>query len=103
MRCGTRATPTHPPVDDRLYINKPRPFPQYPSITYADNGAKHDYHGVTFEAERRFSKRLCSSRPPTRWRATKATRSNWFTAPIEDPFDLERENAATIPPRRGIA
>ena len=38
-----------PEADGRLYVEKPRPFPQYPSITYADNGASHDYHGVTLE------------------------------------------------------
>ena len=42
-----------PVADGRLYIEKPRPFPQFPDITYADNGGSHDYHGVTVEAERR--------------------------------------------------
>ena len=47
-----------PAADGQLYVNKPRPFPQYPDIIYADNGGSHDYHGVTVEAERRFSKGL---------------------------------------------
>ena len=47
-----------PQADDRLYVDKPRPFPRYPNINYVDNGATHDYHGVTLEAERRISKGL---------------------------------------------
>lgn len=42
-----------PIADSRLFIDKPRMFPQYPDILYADNGAGHQYHGLTFEVERR--------------------------------------------------
>jgi len=42
-----------PVADDRLYINKPRRFPNYPAINYEDNGAGHQYHGVAVEAQRR--------------------------------------------------
>lgn len=42
-----------PFADERLYVDKPRLFPRYPDIFYADNGAGHQYHGVSFEAERR--------------------------------------------------
>ncbi|MGH9658319.1 MAG: TonB-dependent receptor domain-containing protein [Bryobacteraceae bacterium] len=42
-----------PLVDARSYIEKPRRFPRYPGINYADNGAGHQYHGVSFEVERR--------------------------------------------------
>ena len=61
-----------PVPDDRLYVNKPRPFPQFPEIIYADNGATHDYHGVTFEAERRM-RTACSCRRPTPRRGIWAT------------------------------
>ena len=47
-----------PEPDGRLYVEKPRPFPRYPDIAYVDNGATHDYHAVTIEAERRFSRGL---------------------------------------------
>lgn len=91
-----------PPADDRLYINKPRPFPQYPDITYADNGARHDYHGVTFEGERHISKGLFFQAAYTLAR-DKGHTINWFTAPIENPFDLERENGHdTATPRHRL-
>jgi hypothetical protein len=78
-----------PEPDGRLYVEKPRPFPQYPSITYADNGASHDYHGVTFEGERRFSAGLFFQAAYTLAKDTTET-VEWTNA-IEDPFDLSRE------------
>ncbi len=47
-----------PMVDGQLYVDKPRPFPKYPAIPYADNGAGHQYHGLTFEVERRMTRGL---------------------------------------------
>jgi hypothetical protein len=47
-----------PVVDDRPYSLKPRPFPNYPSIFFSDNGTGHQYHGVSFEVERRLKKGL---------------------------------------------
>ena len=91
-----------PAVDDQLYINKPRPFPQYPDIVYADNGARHDYHGVTFEGKRHFSNGLFFQAAYTLAR-DKGHTINWFTAPIEDPFDLHRENGHdTATPRHRL-
>jgi hypothetical protein len=78
-----------PVADERLYNEKPRPFPQYPSITYADNGAGHDYHGVTIEAERRFSAGLFFQAAYTAAKDTTET-VEWTNA-IENPFDLTRE------------
>ena len=80
-----------PVADGRLYIEKPRPFPQYPDIVYADNGASHDYHGVTLEAERRFAKGLFFQAAYTAAKDTTET-VEWFNA-IENPFDLGRERA----------
>jgi hypothetical protein len=45
-----------PVADARLYIDKPRRFPRYPGINYTDNGAGHQYHGLSAEIERRFLK-----------------------------------------------
>ncbi len=45
-----------PVADGRLYIDKPRRFPRYPGINYTDNGAGHQYHGLSMEVERRFFK-----------------------------------------------
>jgi len=42
-----------PLADARLFVEKPRRFPNYPAILYTDNGAGHQYHGLSFEAERR--------------------------------------------------
>lgn len=42
-----------PLADGRLYTEKPRLFPRYPDILYADNGAGHQYHGVTLQAQRK--------------------------------------------------
>ena len=33
------------------YIDKPRPFPNLPDITYVTNGAGHQYNGLTVEAQ----------------------------------------------------
>jgi len=42
-----------PVADDRLYIQKPRLFPRYPDIYLAENGAGHQYHGLTLQANRK--------------------------------------------------
>src|SRR5207248_243604 len=43
-----------PVADNRPFISKPRRFPNYPAINYRTNGAGHQYHSLTFQAERRF-------------------------------------------------
>ena len=43
-----------PVPDGRPFADKPRPFPNYPGITYSTNGAGHQYNSLTLEAERRF-------------------------------------------------
>ncbi|MBI2684849.1 MAG: carboxypeptidase regulatory-like domain-containing protein [Acidobacteria bacterium] len=43
-----------PIADNRLFVDKPRLFPNYPVITYTSNGAGHQYNSLTLEAERRF-------------------------------------------------
>jgi hypothetical protein len=60
---GTRKTDyfydyNAPLPDNRPYISKPRPFPQYPAISYFTNGAGHQYHALTAEVERRMAKGL---------------------------------------------
>ncbi len=42
-----------PVADSRNYVDKPRRFPNYPGINYTDNGAGHQYHGLSMEVERR--------------------------------------------------
>jgi outer membrane receptor protein involved in Fe transport len=80
-----------PVADGRLYIEKPRPFPNYPTINYTDNGAKHDYHGVTIEAERRMSKGLFFQLA-----YTAARDLGDDSGTIENPFDLRRESGRDL-------
>ncbi|MBL8221624.1 MAG: TonB-dependent receptor [Bryobacterales bacterium] len=47
-----------PVADAQLYVDKARMFPRYPAINYTDNGAGHQYHGVSMEIERRNFKGL---------------------------------------------
>jgi hypothetical protein len=47
-----------PIPDTRRFIDKPRRFPNYPAITFIDNGAGHQYHSLTLETERRFARGL---------------------------------------------
>ena len=41
-----------PAADTRPYIDKPRMYPNYPGITYATNGAGHQYHSLAAEVKR---------------------------------------------------
>jgi hypothetical protein len=45
-----------PVADARAYSDKPRPFQNYPSILFGDNGSGHQYHGFSIEVERRMKK-----------------------------------------------
>jgi hypothetical protein len=64
-----------PVADGRLFVDKPRLFPRYPAITYLSNGAGHQYHSLTMEAERKFARGL-------------AFQASWVWA--RDIGDLER-------------
>jgi hypothetical protein len=64
-----------PVPDNRPFVDKPRLFPRYPAITYVSNGAGHQYHSLTLEAERRFARGL-------------AYQASWVWA--RDIGDLER-------------
>ena len=79
-----------PVVDDRMYVDKPRPFGKYPSILYMDNGAAHNYHGFTMEAERRMKRGLMYQAAYT-W-ARSVGDDDRGTA-IENPFDRARERS----------
>ncbi|MEX2260653.1 MAG: TonB-dependent receptor [Bryobacteraceae bacterium] len=48
-----------PVPDERLYVDKTRAFPQYPvAINYFTNGAGHQFHSFTAEAERQMANGL---------------------------------------------
>ena len=77
-----------PVPDARNFIEKPRPFPQYPGINYFVNGAGHQFHSMTLEAERRMVRGL-------------QVQSSWVWARdigdlergqlLENPYDRQRE------------
>ena len=53
-RQGEWAYNANQPVPDgRAFIDKARPFPRYPAISYLSNGAGHQYNSMTIEVERR--------------------------------------------------
>jgi Carboxypeptidase regulatory-like domain/TonB dependent receptor-like, beta-barrel len=87
-----------PVVDERLFIDKPRRFPLYPGISYFDNGANHNYHGFTIEAERKLSGGLYFQSGYTWARDIGDQRDG----SIENPYDRRRERAVdqTIPTHR---
>lgn len=87
-----------PVPDDRLYTQKPRPFPQYPAINYTDNGASHTYHGLSLVALRRMKHSLQFESSWT-W-----ARDIGDVASLENTFDRRRERAVEqgVPTHRFI-
>jgi len=79
-----------PLPDSQVFINKTRPFMQYPAITYFTNGAGHQFHSFTAEVERRLARGL-------------QFQSSWVWArdigdlergqSLENPFDRKRERS----------
>jgi hypothetical protein len=82
-----------PVPDSRPYVDKPRPFLRYPEIGYVTNGAGHQYHGFTAEAERRLAKGLHFQ---TSWawaRDIGDLERGGDDEVSENPFDRHRERA----------
>lgn len=79
-----------PVPDSRLFVDKARPFMQYPAINYFTNGAGHQFHSLTLEVERRMAQGL-------------QFQSSWVWArdigdlergqSLENPFDRRRERS----------
>ena len=90
-----------PEPDGRLYTEKPRPFPQYPSITYADNGAQPRLPRRHVRSRAAVLGRDCSFRPPTPSRRTPPRRWNGPTP--SRTRSTWRANAAATRPRRCTA
>jgi hypothetical protein len=93
-----------PVPDGQLFINKPRRFMRYPDITFIDNGANHNYHGLTLEAERQMSKGLYfqSSYTWSRDVGDFIDNQNYNGNALEDPYDRQRDRAVdqSIPTHR---
>ncbi len=79
-----------PLPDTRPYVDKPRPLPQYPDISYFTNGAGHQYHSLTLEAERQMAKGLYFQ---SSWVWARDIGDLNRGASPENPFDRQRERA----------
>ena len=79
-----------PLPDNRPFVDKPRMFPQYPGISYFTNGAGHQYHGLTLEAERQMSKGLYLQ---SSWVWARDIGDLNRGASPENAFDRQRERA----------
>ncbi len=102
QRQGTYSYNYNSPVPDgRLYIEKPRPFPNYSEILYRTNGAGHQYHGMTAEVRKPTTKGLFFQFAWT-WQRDIGDLNRWDTS--ENPFDRRREIgvARDMPAHRGI-
>lgn len=80
------------------YIDKTRPFPNYPGIYYITNGAYHQYNGLTVQAQRQMKGGLFYQASWT-W-ARDIGNYAWdgtFGSP-EDPFNFQRD----VGPSQGI-
>ena len=88
-----------PVPDARPYVDKPRRFPQYPGMSYFTNGAGHQYHSLTTEAERRMARGLYFQ---TSWVWARDIGDLERGGSPENPFDRRRERAvwADIPTHR---
>lgn len=102
-RGGTyRYNINQPEPDARLFIEKPRLFPQYASVLQLANGAGHQYNGLTLEAKRTMSKGLFFQASWV-W-ARDIGDLNQFQLP-ENAYDRHRERAVwtDIPTHRVTA
>ncbi|MGH9327482.1 MAG: carboxypeptidase-like regulatory domain-containing protein [Terriglobia bacterium] len=73
------------------YVDKPRPFPNYPNIYYNTNGAFHQYNGLTLEAQRQMKGGVFFQASYT-WERD-ITNYDWdgnYATP-EDPFNFQRD------------
>jgi hypothetical protein len=104
---GTRQTEwiydaNQPAADTRLYVDKPRRFPLYPSVSYASNGASNQYHGLTLEAERRMARGL---QWQASWTWSRDIGDVERGGAPENAFDLARERGpvSDMPQHRFVA
>ncbi|MBL8229903.1 MAG: carboxypeptidase regulatory-like domain-containing protein [Bryobacterales bacterium] len=90
-RQGDYAYDINSPVpDNRPYADKPRLFPRYPGISYFTNGAGHQFHSLTLEAERQMAKGLYFQ---SSWVWARDIGDLERGSATENPFDRRRERA----------
>jgi hypothetical protein len=73
------------------FVNKPRPFPNYPGINYLTNGAGHQYNAMALAAQRQMFKGLQFQASWT-WARDRYDVGR-DDGSIEDPFNRAREIA----------
>src|SRR5215510_12066923 len=84
-----------PVPDTRRFGQKPRLFPQYPAINYRTNGAGHQYHALSIEAERRLTKGLAYQASWTWAKDIEDLNGFLFESP-ENAFDRLRERGDSL-------
>lgn len=91
QRQGTYSYDYNSPIpNDQPYVDKARPFPQYPGIPYRTNGAGHQYNSLSTEVKRSMAKGL-QARLAWTWARDRYDLSRWDS--LENPFDRHREVA----------
>ncbi len=82
-----------------LYINKPRPFPQFGNIRYVTNGAGHQYNGLNTEVRRPLTNGLLFD---VNWTYARDIGDLERDQQPEDSYNLARERSpwADIPKHR---
>jgi hypothetical protein len=84
-----------PLPDDRLYVDKPRLFPNYPAINLRLNGAGHQYNAMTVEAERHFTKGISYQASWTWAKDIEDLNGFLFDSP-ENAYDRLRERGNSL-------
>ncbi len=79
-----------PLPDTRAYVDKPRPFPNFPDIAYWTNGAGQQYNGLTVEAKRQMSNGLYFQ---ASWAFVRDRYDLFHGESLENAFDRHREVA----------
>jgi hypothetical protein len=98
-REGDYTMNVHQPVaSTELYVDKPRLFPNYPAINLRTNGAGHQYHALTIEAERRFIRGI-SHQASWTWAKDIEDLNGFLFESAENAYDRlrERKNSLDTP------
>jgi hypothetical protein len=84
-----------PVPNAQLYVDKPKLFPNYPAINLWTNGAGHQYHAMTVEAQRRFQKGVSYQASWTWAKDIEDLNGFLFPSP-ENAYDRLRERGNSL-------
>jgi hypothetical protein len=84
-----------PVPNTQLFVDKPRLFPNYPAINLRTNGAGHQYHAMTIEAERRLTKGISYQGSWTWAKDIEDLNGFLFDSP-ENAYDRNRERGNSL-------